>query len=542
MSSTITNIPSPETSGEPDPGIVENYKTHLQALGYSPGMFGKCIRTILHLISWLSANGTGIESLDIRVLNRFLNHGCACPGPHGYRKNRERARWHLHRFLGFLMETGRVRMPLEIESGGRVVESFLQALVARGHVSDSIAAYRKRCRHFIVWLYLHDAALAEIDDDVLSRFLAHDCTCVHPHFFNRSGRFAGRNNSRSKIGLFIDYLTSTGIAPPRPKPACEEPGQYLARFLVWLRRHRGIGDGTIQSHHKVMRVLLPHLGDDPDRYSATLIRNTVRTRLEAASRDLVRRETSALRLYLRFLVLEGLCHPGLVGAVPTVPTQRFSTLPRHLPREDIEQIIASCDRAAPMGMRDRAILLLLARLALRAGDVANLRLNDIDHEPPSPLFTSRHGDVANLRLNDIDWDNAVVRVSGKSRRAAVLPLPQDVGDAVKDYVLHARPVVDVEKVFLRMVPPRHQPLTSGGVSAVAQAAIKRSGVKAEGLPAGHVFRHSAATNLLRDGTPLEVVSTLLRHQSTQTTAIYARVDVRMLREVAQPWPVAGEEK
>ena len=518
MSSMITNIASPEASGEPDPGIVENYKARLQALGYSPGLIGKCIRTILHLITWLSANGTGIETLDIRVLHRFLNHGCACPGPHGYRKNLDRARWHLHRFLGFLMETGRVRMPAEIESGGRVVESFLQTLVAQGYVPDSIAAYRKRCRHCIVWLYLDDAALAEIDDDVLSRFLAHDCTCVHPHFFIRTGRFAGRNNSRSKIGLFIDYLISTGIAPPRPTPASEEPGQYLARFLVWLRRYRGIGEGTIQSYDRAMRMLLPHLGDDPDRYSATLIRDTVRSRLEAASRDLVRRETSALRLYLRFLVLEGLCRPGLVGAVPTVPLQRFSTLPRHLPREDIEHIIASCDRAAPMGMRDRAILLLLARLALRAGDVAN------------------------LRLNDIDWDNAVVRVSGKSRRAAVLPLPQDVGDAVKDYILHARPVVDAEKVFLRMVPPLHQALSSGGVSAVAQAAIKRSGVKAEGLPAAHVFRHSAATNLLRDSTPLEVISTLLRHQSTQTTAIYARVDVRMLREVAQPWPVAGEEK
>ena len=518
MSSMITNIASPEASREPDSGIIENYKTRLQALGYSPGLIGKCIRTILHLIAWLSANGTGIETLDIRVLHRFLNHGCACPGPHGYRKNLDRARWHLHRFLGFLMETGRVRIPAEIESGGRAVESFIQTLVAQGYVPDSIAAYRKRCRHFIVWLYLDDVALAEIDDDVLSRFLAHDCTCVHPHFFIRTGRFAGRNNSRSKIGLFIDYLISTGIAPPRPPPASEESGQYLARFQVWLRRYRGIGEGTIQSYDRAMRMLLPHLGDDPDRYSATLIGNTVRSRLETASRELVRRETSALRLYLRFLVLEGLCRAGLVGAVPTVPLQRFSTLPRHLPREDIEHIIASCDRAAPMGMRDRAILLLLARLALRAGDIAN------------------------LRLNDIDWDNAVVRVSGKSRRAAVLPLPQDVGDAVKDYIFHARPVVDAEKVFLRMVPPLHRALTSGGVSAVAQAAIKRSGVKAEGLPAAHVFRHSAATNLLRDSTPLEVISTLLRHQSTQTTAIYARVDVRMLRDVAQPWPVAGAEK
>ena len=134
MSSHRINIASPEASGEPDPGNVQTYKARLQALGYSSGLTGKCIRTILHLIAWLSANGTGIETLDVRVLHHFLNHDCACPGPRGYRKNPERGRWHLHRFLGFLMETGRVRMPAEIESGGRVVESFLQtrAIVKSG--------------------------------------------------------------------------------------------------------------------------------------------------------------------------------------------------------------------------------------------------------------------------------------------------------------------------------------------------------------------------------------------------------------------------
>ena len=157
------------------------------------------------------------------------------------------------------------------------------------------AALHKRCRHFIVWLYLHDVALAEVDDDVFSRFLAHDCTCAHPHFFIRTGLFAGCNNSRSKIGLFIEHLIGTGIAPPRPTPACEEPGRHVARFLVWLRRYRGIGERTIQSYHTAMRVLLPHLGDDPDRYSATLIRNTVQHRLETASRELAGRRASGPR-------------------------------------------------------------------------------------------------------------------------------------------------------------------------------------------------------------------------------------------------------
>ncbi len=517
-SKKITSAAPPEAGGEPDRDIVQHYKAHVQALGYSPTLTNKCIRMVLHLITWLSLTGTRIETLDIRILHRFLNHDCACPGPHGYRKNLKRGAWHLHRFLGFLMETERVRIPAEIKAGGRVVEAFLQSREAQGYVPGSIAAYRKRCRHLIVWLYLHDIALAEIDDGVVCHFLYHDCTCVHPHFFTRGSRFAGRQNSRTRIGVFLEYLIDAGIAPPRPAPVRQEPGQYLARFVTWLRRYRGIGESTIQGYHKALQVLLPHLGDDPDRYNATLIRKTVQRRLETASRELVRRETTALRLYLRFFVLEGLCRPGLVDAVPTVPRQRFSTLPRHLPREAIEQIVASCDPATPRGMRDHAILLLLARLALRAGDVAN------------------------LRLRDIDWDHAVVRVSGKSRRAAALPLPQEVGDAVRHYILHARPVVETQAVFLRTTPPLHDPLSSGGVSVVAHTAIKRSGVMAQGLPASHVFRHSAATNLLRDNTPLEVIGALLRHQSMQTTTIYARVDVRMLRDVAQPWPTAGEAR
>lgn len=516
MSSMITNPAAPEAGSELDSCIVETYKARLHTLGYSSSLIGKCIRTILHLLTWSSANGTGIEMLDIRVLYQFLNHDCDCPGPHGYRKNLDRARWHLHRFLGFLLETGRARIPSEVETGGHVIESFLQMLVTQGYADDSIAAYRKRCRHFIVWLYLHDVALSKIDDGVLHRFLSHDCTCVHPGFFIRTGKFIGSKNSSGKIKLFIGYLLRTGIIPPRPTPEQEHPGQYLEDFQIWLKRFRGIGEKTIQSYLKAIRVHLPHLGDNPERYTATLIRTIVLHRLETASRELVRRETSALRLYLRFLALEGLCHPGLAGAVPAVPRQKYATLPRHLPQEDIERIIASCDQEVPAGKRDRAMLLLLARLALRAGDVAS------------------------LRLTDIDWENALIRVSGKSGRTAVLPLPQDVGDALKDYILHARLNADTGSVFLRMIPPLHQPLSSGGVSAVARAAIKRSGVKADGLPAAHVFRHSVATNLLRGSTPLEVIGTLLRHQSLDTTAVYARVDVLMLREVAQPWPTAGE--
>ena len=160
MPSKATNTIRPAV-GELD--IVQDYKTHLHTREYSPSLLGKWIRTVIHLLTWWLAKGKQIETLDIRVLHQFLNHHCTCPGPHGYRKNfKRRARWLLHQFLGYLIETGRVRMPVVIESGSHTVESFLQSLEAQGYVHESVVAYRKRCRHFIVWLYFQNIELINV--------------------------------------------------------------------------------------------------------------------------------------------------------------------------------------------------------------------------------------------------------------------------------------------------------------------------------------------------------------------------------------------
>ncbi len=152
----------------------------------------------------------------------------------------------------------------------------------------------------------------------------------------------------------------------------------------------------------------------------------------------------------------------------------------------------------------------------------------------------RASDVAGLNLDDIDWDRAVIRVSGKSRREAELPLPQDVGDALRDYILEARPRGGERKVFLCSRAP-YRPLSNNSIrTSIVGRAIKRAGVRGVGPTSSHLFRRSAATNLLRDGAPLEAIGTLLRHSSPETTAIYARVDVRMLRELVQPWPFEGD--
>ena len=221
--------------------------------------------------------------------------------------------------------------------------------------------------------------------------------------------------------------------------------------------------------------------------------------------------TTAFRAYLRYLASTDQCDAGLLGAVPTARTWRLAAIPRYLPQEDIERAIASCDPTTAVGVRDRAILLLLARLGLRAGDVSR------------------------LRLDDIDWTRARLIVSGKSRVSSGLPLPQDVGDALLEYVERVRPRVDEQKVFLRIPgPPR--PFKRGrAVTSVAQRALRRAAVGGSGPRGAHVFRHSVATGLLRSGATLDVVGALLRHRMPATTAIYAKVNVAMLQKVAEPW-------
>ena len=197
------------------------------------------------------------------------------------------------------------------------------------------------------------------------------------------------------------------------------------------------------------------------------------------------------------------------GKGDTVAVWRLSSLPRYLSERELERTIDSCEVDTFVGVRDLAILLLLARLGLRSSDVAA------------------------LRLFDFDWQDATILVSGKSRREERLPLPQEVGDAVLKY-LEVRPRLDTEPVvFLRIQAP-WQPLSPAGISSLAGRAMRRTGVS---TPSGaHVLRHTAATQMLRQGVPLDDIRILLRHRSVDMTATYAKVDLELLQQVAQPWP------
>ena len=183
---------------------------------------------------------------------------------------------------------------------------------------------------------------------------------------------------------------------------------------------------SLRQYIRLIAAALLGLGDDPAAYDAALIRRVLFEAIEHRSVNYAQMLTTVIRMYLRFLVSEGSITVALVEAVPTVPQWRLSALPRHIPADDIERAITSCGDD-PVGVRNQAILLLLARLALCAGDIVD------------------------LRLGDIDWDRAEIRVSGKSRRQSALPLPQDAGDALHAYIATVRPRVDEEKVVARRV-------------------------------------------------------------------------------------------
>jgi site-specific recombinase XerD len=214
-------------------------------------------------------------------------------------------------------------------------------------------------------------------------------------------------------------------------------------------------------------------------------------------------------MFLRYLATQGICQPGLDAAIPAIAGWRLASLPRCLSADEVEQLLSACDLTSAMGLRDHAVILLLARLGLRASDVAG------------------------LRFADIDWDDGSILVKGKSRREARLPLAQEVGDAMLAYLEH-RPRVHDDHVFLRGIAP-FRALPGSAVSQIVRRNMRRAGLTAPAY-GSHILRHCAATEMLRQGVSLYDIGSVLRHRSADMTAYYAKVDMELLKQVVQPWP------
>ena len=388
-----------------------------------------------------------------------------------------------------------------------LIAEFACSLEALAYSKLTIGGYSDSARHFAAWVCDEGLSWEDLDRGAVDGFARHRCRCAGARQWNTvSAKYATR------AGRFVSFLAARGLVPAEPPDPAEIVHPRILEYQRWLAVHRGLSDRSVSRQGRMVKRLLPALGEDPSVYCAATIRAVFRAEAQRCSPSHVRTMTSAIRGYLRFLAASGLCRPGLDQAVPPVLQWRLSTLPRYLPTADVERLIATCDSSKPIDLRDRAALLLLARLGLRAGDVSG------------------------LRLGDFDWVAGAVLVSGKSRQSVRLPLPQDVGDAVFAYIENGRPVAAEDRLFLRSKAPHRPFAASSSISYIVARALQRAGVEDPPSKGASLLRHSAATTMLRAGATLQAVGAVLRHRSLDMTAHYAKVDVKMLETIAQPWP------
>ena len=325
-----------------------------------------------------------------------------------------------------------------------------------------------------------------------------------------------QDNHHTPFGAkhFRDFLRTIGVCQfENATPEVRKEPELATSFKQWLRKHRGAADPTIKQYARDAAGLMMELGDNPSCWNATDVRKYFMRRSDQVRSASVEKLITSLRAFLRYLAVEGKCPADLDKAVPAYASWRLAELPRHLTAEQVNGLIAASDGVSPGRRRDRAILLLLVHLGLRAGDVAQ------------------------LRLADIEWETGSLRVCGKSRYQVRLPLPQEVGDAIIAYLECRSSACQSDHVFLRSIAPYRPFLNGDGVSSAMKRLMNQAGVITP-FKGSHALRHTAATEMLRHGVPLEKIGLVLRHRGVDTTAYYAKADVVQLKQIAQPWPEA----
>ncbi len=390
---------------------------------------------------------------------------------------------------------------------GRFLEGFAQELSQAGYAEITARGHLRAAEHLCYWSGREGIPISAVTRKLVEDFGRHldECDCAE---YGRTPK----PRLQTGANLFFDYLQHSGVVPAPPQDPVVPVPPLFASFAEWMRGQRGTYDRTINDYGRPIRALLNSLGEDPGKFEAQSLRRFVLENSQASGWGAAKRCTTGLRMFLRFLIAEGKCPADLLGSIPVLAHWRLSSLPRYLPSDQVERIVSSCDTATAMGRRDRAILLLLARLGLRAGEIVS------------------------LRLSAIDWRGAWLQVFGKGRSRARLPLTQEIGDAIAAYITDGRPPADTDTLFLRSLAP-FGPFRSGGaVSVMVARAMRRAGVTCPSRGAAHVLRHSAASSMLAQGASLQEIAAILRHRSIETTEIYAKVDVTVLRQIAQPWP------
>jgi len=485
--------------------LITTFLSSLQ--GAAPGVVAGYRAAARHFLYWTGQQDVAVSAVDDTIVRRFEKHRCRCRPFPLHEPNRPEFAGRVRRFVRFLEDQGAVDVADDVDGLADELADYDLFLKEQQYSVVSFNSYRSEAAHFAAWIRLTRQRWAEIGAEQVERYAHHDCRCP---VYRKRGRLAGRHGPlRRARGAqrFLGFLRDRNVLPDAHRP--DHDDNRLQAYRAWLKTHCGSTDATVLRFYGEIKRC-PSLLGEPSDFNATTIRKAISLRIAQApgSAALI---VTIVRSYVRFLISRGECPPALLHAFPPARRYRSGLLPRYLDVPTIEKIIASCRAQTPVEVRDRAIILLLARLGLRAGDVCQ------------------------LRLGDIDWARGYIQVSGKGRRPDRLPLPQDAGDAVLAYLERARPRGAEDRLFLRAQAPFRPFKSSAEISGIVARVFDRAGIT--GLPTrSHLFRHSLATRMLRSGAGLQSIGTILRHRSPATTAVYAKVDVPMLMKVAQPWP------
>ena len=386
-------------------------------------------------------------------------------------------------------------------------EAYAAELSRRGYTPLSTVNQLRQVGRLSRWLEAQGLSAADLSGARVEQFLA----------WQRAG---GRHRcqwSRPGLVCLLDVLRALGVlGAEQPAPADSPTDLLLRSFERYLLAERGLAAGTVHGYVRHARRFLDGLsaGGLAGLRPAEVTGAVLAMASSGVSVSAAQYFVCALRGFLRFCLVEGLLAADLSPAALAVGGRRSSQLPKGISRADARALLGACDRRRALGRRDHALIILLLRLGLRAGEVAR------------------------LRLDDIDWRAGELVVRGKGGREDRLPLPADVGEAIAGYLRRGRPASSRRELFLRARAP-YEPIASATVRSTVRRVCRRAGIAELG---SHRLRHAAACEMVAAQVPLVWIGQVLRQRSLQSTAIYARVDLDGLRPLARPWPQAGTQR
>lgn len=388
---------------------------------------------------------------------------------------------------------------------GPHLDGFAGFLKEWGYEYSTGQRYVREVGRFSAWLRRRDLEMEDVNKRVIGRYI------------RVRWRGLRKKPGQGLFNLLLEYLTRGGLISAAEQPMPKSPADLLLEsFTEHLRQDRGLSQETIRCNVRAVRGFLHHrfgkqvavvarLGPEDVTHYVTSCRNRSWCRAYAGL------QVSALRSFFRFLHLRGEISSNPITAIPSVPQWRHATVPSSLDAREVNAVLEQCDRGTAVGRRDYAILLLLARLGLRAIEVRR------------------------LRLDDINWCEGHIAIRGKGGTANLLPLPEDVGTALVQYLRHGRPHCADRHVFLRTAAPHRGFHSSSAIGHVVRKALNHSGLRPARM-GSHLLRRSCATAMQRSGATLAEIGQILGHRRPDSTAIYAKVDIRQLRFLVSPWP------